>query len=603
MQTNGLRSRLIISFLTLITISLVFLGAYILWYFYQHNISGLKANLLSQGKIIEQLLQEKMANPVKKAEIDEKIKELGILLDLRITVIDATGAVLGDSENNPALMENHLTRPEVQEALSGANGASLRPSPTQGETLLYVSTPMRNGDEITGAVRMSTSLSRIDHGFTSIAIALLLALLLTAMLSIFVSVILARKYTAPLEYIIDITRQIAEGQLEKRVFIRTGNELELLAHAVNNLTSSLEDKMNDAAAKTRRLELILEHMDNAVVLLDKYGRVTTVNKKAVDIFEITPDMLGHHNIKVIGNSLLDQAVQETIALNRSKSIDLKTNFHGGKRVFQVSVAPIAGNENEIDGVLSVFHDITTLQEIHERQADFVANASHELSTPLTTIKGFAETLIDGALTDPQLSRKFVGIIHTEAERMHRLIQELLQLAKLDSQEYRRQIKIESLDLPPLLNLVKEDLTPRGGAKSQIITVEWTDEPLIIAANGDWVKQVLTNLVENSIKYTSNGGKILITANKYRDPHNRDWVKIAVKDTGIGIPASDLPLIFDRFYRVDRARARSAGGAGLGLAITKFIVEMMGGRIEVASKVDAGSTFTVILPAGPLHRSE
>ena len=599
MLTKGsLRSRLTVSFLALTTLSLFFLGGYLLWFFYQHNMTTLQTTLLNQGKIVEQLLLDNMANARSKAEIDEKIKQLGMQLALRITVIDPQGSVLADSEANPALMENHSDRPEVREAMAGRNGFNLRPSTTQGETLLYVSTPMHNGEEIIGIVRLATSLAHIDQGFVRITAALIFALLITAGLCIIVSILLARNYTAPLEYIIATSRQIADGQLDKRVFVRTGDELELLAHALNHLTSSLEDKINDADAKTRKLELILTHMDNAVILFDRYGRVTTANKKAVEIFCITEAMLGLHSIEVIGNSLLVEAVQETIHTGQNKSVDLKTNINGSKKVFQVSVAPISDSGSEITGALSVFHDITALQEIHERQADFVANASHELSTPLTTIKGFSETLLDGAMEEPALREKFIRIIHTEAERMHRLIQELLQLAKLNSQEYRRQIQLEALDIRPILDFVKQDLTPRWQGKNLDVTICCDDAAICTIAHRDWLKQVLTNLLENSIKYTPANGKIVLSGHKYLDTLQKEWIKITVQDSGIGIPASDLPLIFDRFYRVERARTRTTGGTGLGLAIAKFIVEILGGSIEVSSTLDSGSTFTVLLPAAP-----
>jgi two-component system phosphate regulon sensor histidine kinase PhoR len=240
-------------------------------------------------------------------------------------------------------------------------------------------------------------------------------------------------------------------------------------------------------------------------------------------------------------------------------------------------------------ILSVFHDVTALQDMHDRQADFVANASHELATPLTTIKGFTETLLDGALEDNKLSAKFLTIIHTEAERMQRLINELLQLAKLNSHEYRQQVKLEATPLTPLLYTVKEDL--RTNAEEKKITVDiQADADPIIMANPDWLKQILINLLDNSIKYTPPLGKVLLTC--LQKDHEAILI---VEDTGIGIPANDVPLIFDRFYRVDRARSRNAGGTGLGLAIVKFIVEMHGGTIEVKSTINIGTTFTIRLP--------
>lgn len=591
MFTRNLRNRLVLSFLALILFTLIALGSYILWFFYQHNIASLDAAMLNQAKIIEELIYRDMSGPIQKGQIDEKIKELSSRIDLRVTVVDTAGVVIADSQQNPALMENHLDRSEIAAALIGNTGYSIRTSATQDKSLLYVSTPIFYHDEITGVVRVAMPLDHVDAGYRKIFSALLAASCLTFLVAIAFSLAFAYKYTRPLEVIIDTANEIAQGQLSKRVFIKTGDELEILAHALNNLTSSLEDKVNDIIAQKHKLELILQNMGDAVILLDRFGKVTTANKAAITTFGITEQMMGQHNIQVIGNSLLDKAIQDTLRRQESRLIDLKTNIYEKKRVFQVFLAPIISAENESTGLLSVFHDITTLQEIHDRQADFVTNASHELATPLTAIKGFAETLLDGALAQPEMAEKFVRIIYDESDRMHRLIQDLLQLARLSAQEYCEQIKLEPVDIVPVLAAAKEDMAPRWQQKHQTITLEYSQVPLTALAHPDWLKQVIVNLLENSIKYTPAAGKISLTGWT-----ENNQVKIAVKDSGIGIPAKDLPLIFDRFYRVDKARTRTAGGTGLGLAIVKFIIGMLGGRIEVQSKVDAGTTFTITLPA-------
>ncbi|SDE24573.1 sensor histidine kinase [Sporomusa acidovorans] len=589
MFTRNLRNRLVISFLALILFTLLALGGYILWFFYQHNIASLNATMLNQAKIIEELIYPDMAGPIQKGQIDEKVKELSSRTDLRVTVVDTTGVVIADSQQNPALMENHSDRSEIAQALAGNNGYSVRASTTLDRSLLYVSTPIYYNNEITGVVRVAIPLDHVDEGYRRILSALLVASCLTFLVAISFSLALAYKYTRPLERIIDTANEIAQGELSKRIFIKTGDELELLAHSLNNLTSSLEDKVTDIIAQNHKLELILENMGDAVILLDRFGKVTTANKTAIISFGITEQMLGQHNIQVIGNSLLEQAAQDTLRLKQSRVIDLKTNIHDKKRVFQVFLAPMMNGEQEPSGILAVFHDITTLQEIHDRQADFVTNASHELATPLTAIKGFAETLLDGALTQPELGKKFVRIIYDESDRMHRLIQDLLQLARLDAQEYREQIKLEPVAILSVLTAAKQDLTPRWQQKKQVVALECCQESINALAHPDWLKQVVVNLLENSIKYTPEAGKITLSC--WLEDNQ---VKLAVKDSGIGIPAKDLPLIFDRFYRVDKARTRSAGGSGLGLAIVKFIVEMLGGRIDVESQVNVGTTFTITL---------
>lgn len=585
----GIKLRLTVSYLLLILVTMPVLGAYLLWYFYQHNLEILTSSLLTHAHVTEQFLENAVTNPDEKQLIDRRIKELAAKTDLRVTVINNTGDVLADSWEDPAAMENHLHRPEVSSALEGEQGSSIRFSTTLSQNMLYVAIPIRNDNEIVGAVRISSTLAAIDAGFNQIKSTLLVAIFLTSLLAILLSIWLARKYTAPLEEITGAACDIANGNLNRRLHIRTGDELEILAHTLNNLTSNLDDKINETIAEAKKLALILQNMDNAVILLDRYGKITTANKMAKDLFDITDSMLNQHNMQVLGYSQLDRAVQQAVKQEKSMMIYLKASIHGSPRVFQVFIGPIITGENEITSILNVFHDITVLQDMHDRQTDFVANASHELATPLTTIKGFTETLLDGALEDKHLGFKFLTIIHTEAERMQRLLNELLQLAKLNSQEYRKQVTLESTPIKPLLYAVKDDLKTNAAEKEITVTIQADADPVVMA-NPDWLKQVLINLLDNSIKYTQPLGKVFLRSFQ----EGREAI-LTIEDTGIGIPANDVPLIFDRFYRVDRARSRNAGGTGLGLAIVKFIVEMHGGKIEVKSTVNIGTTFTIRLP--------
>ncbi len=566
------------------------LSSYLLWFFYQHNLDILTNSLLTNARVTEQFLEDYMRGPREKSAIDYHIKELSTKSDLRITVIDNSGFVLADSLENIGLMENHLERPEVAAALTGNVGKAIRYSTTINQNMLYVSIPICYGSEVLGTVRVASTLATVDAGFNNIKSTLLITILITSLLAITLGIRLAQKYTAPLEEITNAAREIGDGNLDRRLYVRTGDELELLAHTLNHLAFNLDDKINEANAETQKLTLILEHMDNAVILLDRYGRVVTVNKAAREIFDIKESMLNQHNMKVIGNSQLDRSIHQTVTNDQNMIIQLKTKIHGNKRVFQVFLAPITAKEKDNTRVLGVFHDITTLQDMQERQADFVANASHELATPLTAIKGFAETLLDGAMEDPALSNKFINIIHSEADRMQRLINELLKLAKLNSLEYRQQIKLEPIDLPPLLHKVQQYLDTLAKEKQITITIDAPPEPIMIMVNPDWFKQTLINLLDNSIKYTLPTGMITLHCHQ-----ENNKVILTIADSGIGIPPSDLPLIFDRFYRVDKARARSAGGTGLGLSIVKFIVEMHGGQISVESTVNKGTTFTIKLP--------
>ena len=590
MFKSGIRNRLIVSFLLLIILIMAALGSYFLWFFHKYNIERIASDLQTESEIAGQLLRPYMKGPMQKAGLDAVFKELATKADRRLTIIDTTGIVLADSWENPALMENHSNRPEIMAALAGQVGKATRYSTTLGEQSMYIAVPMKQDDEITGVLRISTTLAHVEAGFNEMRNVLLFAFLLTALLAILLSMRLARKYSAPIEEITTIASQLGKGQLDKRIHLRTGDELEVLGHTLNNLASSLDDKINEIMAEKRKLELVFENMDNAVILFDRYGRVIDANSQALSLFKFTPAMYGQHHVQVIGTSLLDKTLKETILQNERQWLDMRLSVQGVKRVFQVFIAPTASPDDGALGVLAVFHDITALKEIEERQADFVANASHELSTPLTAIKGFAETLLDGALQNPELSKKFVSIIHEEAERMHRLVKDLLQLARVSSRDYQQQVNRIPTAIQPIAEKVIRHLAPQLENKS--LTAELHIEPkeLSIYANSDWLNQILVNLIENSVKFTPPGGKIFVTGRQ-----EKANAIIRVHDTGIGIPAEDLPFIFDRFYRADRARTRAAGGTGLGLAIVKYMIEALGGKIEVQSNVGIGSTFTITFP--------
>ena len=417
------------------------------------------------------------------------------------------------------------------------------------------------------------------------------AFTITLILTILLSINLSQRFIDPIEAITAAARRIAAGRLSERVHVRAGNEIDVLALSLNHLASRLEDKLDEISAEKQKLQLILEYMDNAVMLFDQHGCLLEANRRAMLWFHLTPNMMRQHNLNVLGSSQIDAALRETLQSRQPHQQMFRTNFQGINKVYQVSLVTLPLKDSEATGALMLFYDITSLQLIQQRQADFVANASHELSTPLTAIRGFAETLVDGAADHAADSRHFAGIILSESTRMQRLVEDLLQLAKIDAAEYRQQYQCIAVQIQPLLNAVVHELSPVWRQKQLSVTVEAPDQLLSALTDPDRLKQILVNLVDNAVKYTPDGGKILVKASQ-----EADEVKFTVKDSGIGIPAEDLPRIFERFYRIDKARARSVGGTGLGLAIVKQLIDGLGGTIEVESKPDAGTTFVFTLPA-------
>ena len=417
------------------------------------------------------------------------------------------------------------------------------------------------------------------------------AFTVTLILAVLLSINLSQRFIDPIERITTAARRIAAGRLSERVHVRAGNEIDVLALSLNHLASRLEDKLAEISAEKQKLQLILEYMDNAVMLFDQHGCLLEANRRALLWFHLTPNMLRQHNLKVLGSSQLDAALRETLQSRQPQQQMFRTSWQGINKIYQVSLVALPLKDSETTGALMLFYDITSLQLIQQRQADFVANASHELSTPLTAIRGFAETLVDGAADHAADSRHFAGIILSESTRMQRLVEDLLQLAKIDAAEYRQQFHCIPVPAVPLLHAVVQELSPVWRQKQLSVTVEAADAALSAFTDPDRLKQILVNLVDNAVKYTPDGGKILIKACR-----EGNVVQFTVKDSGIGIPAEDLPRIFERFYRIDKARARSVGGTGLGLAIVKQLVDGLGGTIEVESKPDAGTTFVFSLPA-------
>lgn len=586
----GIRQRIIYSFLLLTTASLSFLGLYLLGFFYEQNLDSKTTHLVTNAKIVETALEDTIVMSERKNTLEEEIKKISGRTNLRITILDAGGNVVTDTWGDAESLDNHADRDEIREIPQQDYATAIRYSATTRQNMLYAAVPVYHAGKLTAIVRTATTLTPIETAYQQTRAFILSAILFTMCLTLLIGIWLTRLYTKPIAAMTTAARKIAGGAWDTRIHIRTNDELGMLAHTINQLTANLEEKLTQIDAEAKKLALILENMDNAVLLLDSYGNVSTANLTAKEMFHLTPDLLGKHSISVIGNSILTETAQEVLSARQSKSINLKLKLNHAQKTFQIFFAPIINHEGVTTGVLSVFHDISVLQEVYDRQVEFVANASHELATPLTAIRGFSETLLDGALENADLRKKFVEIIYTESKRMSRLIHDLLQLAKLDTKEYRKQVKLEQIDISEVFEAVQAKLTPQLAEKDLQWRTSLPDEKNYVQANYDWLVQVMVNLVENAIKYTPPQGKISVSCRK-----TSEKIFISVKDSGSGIAPQDLPFIFDRFYRADRARARSAGGSGIGLSLVRFIIEMFGGEITAESQLGLGTTFTFYLP--------
>ena len=577
--------------LTLVSMSL--LGGYLLYFFHERHLAQQMDELRRADGIVDILLAEALLQDEKQqragaAKLQKQVDDISERTGMRVTLVLADGRVLADSAETAEAMENHLARPEIAGILDDpVEDSAIRWSGTLGENMLYVATPVYNRlGELRGFIRTALPLTPIEASFQHTRNVILGGIAVTALLAILLALLLARRQIRPIQQMTEDAFAIIHGDLSKRLEIYTGDELEILAHTINQLTHKLSAKLRELGAAAHERALILEHMDNGVLLLDARGQIQLANRRAQELFSLREEDLGQSSVQALGSVQLSKAARQAADTQAVQSFVLSLAAVKTKRIFSVFLAPFA--EADKQKVLCVFHDISLLQELANRQSEFVSNAAHELATPLTSISGFAETLLEDDFSDPEQSRKFLGIVHREAQRMARLVKELLQLARLEREDYRRQLTMARLDAMQLPGLVKQRLQPLLAEKQQTLELEVGTMPAYLEANEDLMLQILLNLAENAVKYTPEGGTITIACSAADEE-----ICFAVRDTGIGIPAEHLPRIFERFYRVDKARA--GGGSGLGLSLVQFLVKLFGGTITVESQPGAGTEFLLRFP--------
>ncbi len=579
-------------FLTYLLVSLLgfFLaGVLILTSERKRSLTQLEQSMSSQTHLLSDIFSVPLGDSSSLSKTDSLTDEIGGGIQGRITIIDKQGKVLGDSyESGKALsiMENHRNRPEVASALQDKPGKSIRYSYTIKEEMLYIASPIKYRGEVIGVARLALPLTELRHQQNRILNIVLLGLVLAFIFSLILSFGFANRVSKPLRQIMQIGKSMSKGDFTQRTKIKTRDEIGELGDILNQMSDELSQKIAQISEEKSQLDSILSSMVEGVLAVDSSGRVLLVNKTLSQVFNLSSANYGKLYYEVIRNPELNQFIQEVLTDPKDKRKEVSF-FHPEEKDFMVQSALVEQKRKGSISLLFVFHDITELKKIERVRKDFVANVSHELRTPLTSIKGFVEALRDGAINDPEKSLQFLSIISQHADRMNKIVTDLLQLSRIESKDFT--LKIEPFFLKELLDEVFSTLKNFAQEKSQILETSLTSPDLKVSADRHWITQALTNLVDNAIKYTPEKGKIRIEAKD-----KRESVEIAVIDNGIGIPQKDLPRIFERFYRVDKGRSRESGGTGLGLSIVKHIIEAHGGKVEVKSQEGKGSEFSFTL---------
>ncbi|MGB7537264.1 MAG: ATP-binding protein [Anaerolineales bacterium] len=504
-------------------------------------------------------------------------------LGLRFTIIDSDGRVLADSEVDPATMENHLARPEVQQALSQGTGSNVRRSATTGVNMLYVAIPIRTETKPSGVVRLAIPLSEVDSAIGRLQTTLLFAIGFAALLSLILSFLAARRTTQPLEELTDAARRVAAGRLQTTILPASRDEIGQLTDAFNIMTERLRSQFESLQIERGKLAAVLAQMTDGVSILDAQGKVSLFNPAAAQIFGIREEQaLGHSAAEVLRQFQLIELWRNCRESGISNSIAVEA---GVKDVFlQVVATPLGGTLQ--GSTLMLFQDLTRLRRLETVRRDFIANISHELRTPLASIQALAETLHDGAMEDRGAAIRFLDLMQTEIDTMNQTLRELLELAQIESGE--APFDIHPVDPAAVCTDALrriQMLAQRNG-----LTLENRCPAGLppVSADSARIEQAMMNLLHNAVKFTPSGGSITVSAQALEKE-----VQFSIRDTGVGISKEDLPRIFERFYKADRSR--SGGGTGLGLSISRHIIEAHGGWIRAESTEGKGSTFFFSLP--------
>ena len=517
-------------------------------------------------------------------------KTLSLKTKCRITVINIQGKVLADSEKpreEIIHMENHLNRPEVITALSGNIGIDTRYSPTLKIDMLYVALLLTDKNETLGILRLALPLESVQKTLSTTRKTVFLGLFFSLVLAFVLGSIAASRVIKPINRMINASRKFSEGDFSRRIIQPSQDEIGELAATLNKMAQDIENKIKEIRAQNQKLAAIFNSMIEGVIIIDKAGRIVSINQAVEKIFGVVKgDAAGKIFLEVIRNNDIAEVISAILKKGEPVSAEL-TLIYPVRRIFEVNATPIFDNDT-IGGCLLVIHDITEIRRLETMRRDFVANVSHELKTPLTSIKGFVETLLEGALDDKENNRNFLKIIQNHAERLNSLVEDLLSLSYLESKETI--LNKESLNL----RLQLEEVI--SGFKSQLKKMNVAiknDLPAGISINADKnrIEQVFTNLIDNAIKFNKEKGSIRVYS---REANGK--IEVFVEDSGIGIPEKDIPRVFERFYRVDKARSRELGGTGLGLSIVKHIIELHNGSVGVESVEGLGSKFWFTLPS-------
>ncbi|MCE5314953.1 MAG: ATP-binding protein [Armatimonadota bacterium] len=552
--------------------------------------SQVEADLEVRTRLVGKDIEGARLNPSDKT-LAATVRSLADMSQARVTIISPTGNVIADSQTNPRKMENHSDRPEFRRALAGEVGRARRVSPTLRFTMVYLAIPIKHDGRVVAVLRTAQPATALDSAPLATYHHIFIGALLIAAFAVLASLLAVRRISNPLQKIKEAAGRFADGDFRTRAPLSDTDEFASLAETLNGMASQLDTQLRTITQQSGERQAILSSMKEAVIAIDNDDRMLILNPTAERLLGVKLESVKGKTIQeAVRNPDLQRFFEKT-HISQAPTTDEIVFRTPAETLMQAMGTALVGLDEKKIGVLVVLNDITQTRNLENMRKDFVANVSHELKTPITSIKGFVETLREGAINDPEKARDFLEIVARQAERLDAIIDDLLALSRIEQQAGTRGIEMVSGHIRGILNAAVANVQPKAVEQNVSVAIE-CDGDIAAVINAPLLEQAVTNLVDNAVKY-SPGGSVMVKAERLPDRE----IAIRVIDTGAGIEPEHIPRLFERFYRVDKARSRKMGGTGLGLAIVKHIVQAHHGRTEVETSPGKGSTFSIILPEG------
>lgn len=577
---NSIKWRLTLVCLLLVTLSLAVLGTVLLTAMENYFLRETEESLVAHARVFSHYAELTFLG-------NDLAQQFGEDVDAHVQILDSDGVVVGDSLWPDAPLGERLDTPLVESALAGEVESEIHREEDRRERFMRVVAPLRAGGNTIGAVHLTTSLAGVDADLATMRWFFLVGLGVALVVTTSLGFYLAGTLTVPLRELTQAAGLVARGDFNQRLVPRGGEELEQVMESFNFLTEKLDSTIAEISGERKKLSAVMTSMGDGLVAVDSHMRGLLFNPAAVRMFGVPRDQVISQPLsRVLDFPPLERLFREVLDQGQTLVDEMEPTRQPGT-IVKAQVSPIKSEDGRHWGAVAVLRDITDLRRLEEHRLEFLSNASHELRTPLTTIKGFAVTLADEFPADSP-ARHYIQVIEDETDRLTRLVGELLDLSRMDALQLS--LEVAAVDVQQLVASCMQQMLP--AARQNGVSLESridTGLPRVLA-DPDRLRQVLINLLDNALKFTPAGGRVTVAGGRQGDEL---W--LAVEDTGVGIPAEDLPHITERFYRVDKARSRSQGGTGLGLSIVKWLVEQHGGQLQVESVPEEGSTFTVRLP--------